>query len=89
MKLQLYGYCINKNSKYYSSKCYEYCFNNLPKQKRKSFISDQITIDNYYYLLLLCETKRYNIKWKIMNFRKFCMCYYFNDKINDSDIDNI
>ena len=36
-----------------------------------SFISDQISIDNYYYLLLLCKTKRYNIKWKIMNLRKF------------------
>ena len=35
------------------------------------FISDQISIDNYYYLLLLCKTKRYNIKWKIMNLRKF------------------
>ena len=35
-----------------------------------SFISDQISIDNYYYLLLLCKTKRYNIKWKIMNLRK-------------------
>ena len=36
-----------------------------------SFISDQISIDNYYYLLLLCKTKMYNIKWKIMNLRKF------------------
>ena len=27
-----------------------------------SFISNHITIDNYYYLLLLCKTKRYNIK---------------------------
>ena len=36
-----------------------------------SFISDQISIDNYHYLLLLCKTKRYNIKWKIMNLRKF------------------
>ena len=26
------------------------------------FISDHITIDNYYYLLLLCKTKRYNRK---------------------------
>ena len=24
-----------------------------------SFISDHITIDNYYYLLLLCNEKRY------------------------------
>ena len=26
-----------------------------------SFISDNITIDNYYYLLLSCKAKRYNI----------------------------
>ena len=32
---------------------------------------DHITIDNYYYLLLLCKTKRYNIKWKIMKLKKF------------------
>ena len=32
-----------------------------------SFISDHIIINNYYYLLSLCKTKRYNIKWKIMN----------------------
>ena len=31
-----------------------------------SLISDHI-IDNYYYLLSLCKTKRYNKKWKIMN----------------------
>ena len=24
-----------------------------------SFLSDHITIDNYYYLLLLCKAKRY------------------------------
>ena len=30
-----------------------------------------ITIDNYYYLLLLWKTKMYNIKWKTMNFKKF------------------
>ena len=36
-----------------------------------SFISDHITIENYYYLSILCKTKRYNIKWKIMNFKKF------------------
>ena len=38
-----------------------------------AFTSDHITIDNYYYLLLLCKTKRYNIKWKIMNFKKFVL----------------
>ena len=27
-----------------------------------SSISDHIIIDNYYYLLSLCKTKRYNIK---------------------------
>ena len=35
---------------------------------------DHITIDNYYcYLLLLCKTKRYSIKWKIMNFKKLVL----------------
>ena len=38
-----------------------------------SFISDHITINNYDYLLLLCETKRYNRKWKIMNFKKLLL----------------
>ena len=32
-----------------------------------SFISDNININTYYYLLSLCQTKKYNIKWKIMN----------------------
>ena len=36
------------------------------------FISDHITIENYYYLQL-CKTKRYNIKRKIMNFKKFVL----------------
>ena len=36
-----------------------------------SFISDHIAIDDYYYLMLLFKTKRYNIKWKIMKFKKF------------------
>ena len=31
------------------------------------FISNDISTDNYYYLLSLCKTKRNNIKWKIMN----------------------
>ena len=35
-------------------------------------ISDHITIENYYYLQL-CKTKRYNIKRKIMNFKKFVL----------------
>ena len=32
-----------------------------------SFFSDHITINNNYCLLWLCKTKRYNIKWEIMN----------------------
>ena len=35
-----------------------------------SFISGHIAIDDYYYLMLLFKTKRYNIKWKIMKFKK-------------------
>ena len=38
-----------------------------------SFISDHINIDNYYYVLSLCKTKRYSIKWKIINFKKFVL----------------
>ena len=39
-----------------------------------SFSSDHITIDNYYYfMLLLYKTKRCNIKWKIMNLEKFVL----------------
>ena len=37
------------------------------------FISDHINIDNYCYLLLFCKTKRYSVKWKIMNFEKFVL----------------
>ena len=40
---------------------------------RYSCISDHIPIDNYYYLLLLRKTKRYNIKWKLINFKKFVL----------------
>ena len=36
-----------------------------------TLISDPITIDNHYNLLLLCKTKMYNTKWKIVNFKKF------------------
>ena len=36
-----------------------------------SFIGDDITIDNYYCLLSLCKTNRYNIKLKMMNSKKF------------------
>ena len=48
-----------------------------------SFISDisHITIDNYFYLLSLCKTRRYNIKWKLMNSEvhiKNRMCYYLD-----------
>ena len=38
-----------------------------------SFISDHIIIDNCYYLLSLCKAKRYNIKWKKMNLKKFLL----------------
>ena len=38
-----------------------------------SFISNHITIDNYYYLLLLCKIKRNNIKWNIMNLKSFIL----------------
>ena len=38
-----------------------------------SVISVHITIDNYYYLSSLCKTKRYNTKWKVMNFKKFLL----------------
>ena len=38
-----------------------------------SFISHHFTVVNYYYLLSLCKTKRYNIKWKIMSFKKFVL----------------
>ena len=34
---------------------------------RDFHIRNHITVDNYYYLLWLCKTKKYNIKWKIMN----------------------
>ena len=41
------------------------------KEVRDCFISDHITIDNCYYLLSLCKTKKHrcydHIKWKIMN----------------------
>ena len=32
-----------------------------------NFTSNHITTDNNYYLLSFCKTKRYNIKWKIVN----------------------
>ena len=38
-----------------------------------SYISDHIAIDNYDYFLLLCKTKRYNIKWKKINLKKFLL----------------
>ena len=38
-----------------------------------SFISNHITSDNYYYLLSLCKTKRYDIKRKMMNLKKFVL----------------
>ena len=69
-----------KKYKYYRNKCYEHCFNNLSLQKSirllyfvHSFISDYITIDDYYYLPSLRKRKRYNMKWNIMNFKKFVL----------------
>ena len=38
-----------------------------------SFTSNHVTVDNYYYLLSVCKTKRYDIKWKIMNFKKLVL----------------
>ena len=38
-----------------------------------SFISDHTAIDHFHYLLSLCKTQTYNIKWKIMNFKKFVL----------------
>ena len=35
------------------------------------FIGDDIAIDNYYCLLSLCKTNRYNIKLKMRNSKKF------------------
>ena len=29
--------------------------------------------DNYYCVLPLCKTKRYTVKWKIMNLKKFVL----------------
>ena len=60
-----------------------------------SFISSHVTVDNCYYLLPLWKTKKYNIKWKTINFKKIrimdCTCYYFDDIINleDLTLDNI
>ena len=36
-------------------------------------VINHITIDNYYYLISLCKTKRHNMKWKIMNLKKFAL----------------
>ena len=40
-----------------------------------SFISDYITVNNYFYLLSLCKIKRYNMKWKIMNLKNSWKSY--------------
>ena len=40
-----------------------------------NFISDYITVNNYFYLLSLCKTKRYNMKWKIMNLKNSWKSY--------------
>ena len=42
-----------------------------------SFIIYHNTIENYYYLLSLCKTKRYNKKSKIMNFKKFVLKFLY------------
>ena len=58
-----------------------------------SFISNHIIIDNYYFLLSLCKTKRYNIKMKKNKLKKACiknfMCYYFDEiiKLEDFNLD--
>ena len=51
----------NENYKHYSNKCNKNC-----RKKRKillyfaySFISNHITIDNYYNLSSLCKTKKH------------------------------
>ena len=58
-----------------------------------SFISDNITIDSYHYLLYYVKKK---VQYQIENdeFKKFhiknCTCYYFDDiiKLEDFDLDN-
>ena len=53
------------------------------------------TSNNYYYLLSLYKTKRYNIKRKFNELKtvpiKNHTCYYFDDiiKLEDFDLDNI
>ena len=52
-----------------------------------------ITIDNYFYLLLLWKIIKYIIKWKIINLKKLVLkdehgtCYHFDDIINLEDFD--
>ena len=36
----------------------------------QSFISDHITIDNCYYLLSLCKTRKHNVKMKTNEIKK-------------------
>ena len=65
----------------------------------RSFISDHITIDNSYYLLSICATKKAyfpasNIKWEIMNKEtplKKGVGYYFDSttKFEDFDFNDI
>ena len=55
-----------------------------------SFISDHIITDSYYYFILLCKTKRYNITWKTKTFiLKIVRHIYFDDliKLQDFDLD--
>ena len=61
-------------------KYYDYFFNKFSQQKSKGLLyfsyslkSNHIDIGNYYYLLSLYKTKKQNIKWKIMNFKKFIL----------------
>ena len=64
-----------------------------------SFISDHITIDNYYYLLSLCKTKKIlmhqqykleNNELKEVCIKNWTCCYFYNIlKLENFDLDNI
>ena len=58
------GTCICENAKHLKS---------ISDTSAYSSISNHITIHNYYCLLSLCKTKRYKIKWKIINLEKFVL----------------
>ena len=54
-----------------------------------------LAIDNYYYFLSSCKTKRYNIKMENNQSKKVRIknstCYYFHNiiKLEDFDLENI